>query len=283
MSIYNNLGRGLATYENVNGKFVLLGGGGGLKFEVNIYINNILFRNIMTEWSDDIEKLLSEVRENCITLNKYHLRRYYKYKQCLPFFKMPVLVLSAVNSVFSVGLQPYMEQSLISVLNCIVSLVITLINSIELYMGIQKSMESEMLSSQGYYILSIDIYKTISLKREHRDTAGKQYLTECYNKYEELIKKSKLIKDTTLPDMLQSINTQMFDTDKCVSIHSIDSYESNLTGNIVYYNVTEITPSLIQDEETPVNYGTNVTATAKGNNNNNNISEDDELLFPTNV
>ena len=243
----------------------------------------------MTEWSDDIEKLLSEVRENCITLNKYHLYRYYKYKQWLPFFKMPVLILSAVNSVFSVGLQPYMEQSLISVLNCIVSLVITLINSIELYMGIQKSMESEMLSSQGYYILSIDIYKTISLKREHRDTAGKQYLTECYNKYEELIKKSKLITDT-LPDTLQSINNQIYDemyniTDKCVSIHSIDQYETDnehMKKDMIYYGLLE-NNDIPKSDTVVYTPATTTTPTDFEIRNNNNISEDDELLFPTNV
>jgi hypothetical protein len=271
----------------------------------------------MTEWSDDIEKLLSEVRENCITLNKYHLRRYYKYKQSLPFFKMPVLILSAVNSVFSVGLQPYMEQSLISVLNCIVSLVITLINSIELYMGIQKSMESEMLSSQGYYILSIDIYKTISLQRDHRDTAGKQYLTECYNKYQELIKKSKLINDTTLPDMLQSINNQMITMynidDKCVSIQrlgiqGLDTYNYDYDKkDMIYYGLTDdavdggdsgnddandqggniklsdsVTKDVIVDDDIESN-NKGVNKVVNKVVNNNNISEDDELLFPRDV
>lgn len=236
----------------------------------------------MNEWSDDIEKLLSEVRENCIILNKYHLLKYYKYKQSLPFFKLPVFVLSAVNSVFSVGLQPYMQQSLISVLNCIISLIITLINSIELYLGIQKSMESEMLSSQGYYILSIDIYKTVSLKRENRDIAGKQYLTECYNKYEELIKKSKLIKDTSLPDILQSINNKMSDiynvNDKMISIHHIDTFNKYETDSfnidIKYY----------ENLDTPSH--TTVINNSKHSQHSDcmiNISEDNELLFPTNV
>jgi hypothetical protein len=233
----------------------------------------------MTEWSDDIEKLLSEVRENCIILNKYHLVRYYKYKQTLPFFKLPVLVLSAVNSVFSVGLQPYMQQSLISVLNCILSLVITLINSIELYMGVQKSMETEMLSSQGYYILSIDIYKTISLEREHRDVSGKQYLTDCYNKYEELIKKSKLIKDTNLPDVLQSINHKISDIvnvkERCVSIHSIEDINETRTGGG-------------GDDDEDDGLGGGIKSNIKYYNTPyqslfNKSIEDDEVLFPTNV
>lgn len=159
----------------------------------------------MTEWSDDIEQVLGKLRENCIILYKYHLGRYYQYKQTLPFFKIPVLILSAFNSVFSVGLQPYMVQSQISILICIVSLCVTIMNSIEMYMGIQKSLETEMSASQGFYLLSIDIYKLLALKRKNRDVSGKQYLTDCYNLYQELIKQSKLIHDPSLKDTLQII------------------------------------------------------------------------------
>jgi hypothetical protein len=163
------------------------------------------------DWTDDIEEILSKVRQNCIDMYKYHLCRYFQYKRILPVFRVPVLILNALNSVFSVGLQPYMEQSLISVLNCLISLIATLINSIEMYMGIQKSMESEMSSSQGFYILSIGIYKMLTLKRENRDINGKQYLMECYNTYSELVRNSKLIKDPYMlqKDFLQNVNQVM--------------------------------------------------------------------------
>lgn len=160
------------------------------------------------DWTDDIEEILSKVRQNCIDMYKYHLCRYFQYKRVLPLFRVPVLILNALNSVFSVGLQPYMEQSLISVLNCLISLIATLINSIEMYMGIQKSMESEMSSSQGFYILSIGIYKMLTLTRENRDISGKQYLMECYNTYSELVRNSKLIKDPYMlqKDFLQNVD-----------------------------------------------------------------------------
>jgi hypothetical protein len=189
------------------------------------------------EWTDDIEDILKKVRENCITMRAYHLQRYYQYKRILPMFKIPVLILSALNSVFSVGLQPYMEQSLISVLNCIISLITTIINSIEMYMGIQKSLESEFVSSQGFYILSIDIFKTLSLERENRDSSGKQYLTECYNLYEELIKKSKLIKD---PQMLLLDKLQITG-DVGVEMYLSQSQSGNNSGhNLIRHSIKEV-------------------------------------------
>jgi hypothetical protein len=180
------------------------------------------------DWTDDIEEILSMVRQNCIDMYKYHLCRYFQYKKVLPIFRVPVLILNALNSVFSVGLQPYMEQRLISVLNCLISLIATLINSIEMYMGIQKSMESEMSSSQGFYILSIGIYKMLTLARENRDISGKQYLMECYNTYSELVRNSKLIKD---PYMLQKDFLQTVDRAIVGGIQAGGASAINMIGN----------------------------------------------------
>ena len=197
----------------------------------------------MTEWSDDIETVLGHLRENCITLYKYHLGRYYQYKRILPFFKIPVLILSAFNSVFSVGLQPYLQQSLISILICIVSLGVTIINSIELYMGIQKSLETEMCASQGFYLLSIDIYKMITLRRENRDISGKQYLADCYNVYQELIKQSKLIHDPSLRDTLQIIYKSNTDITEPTT--------SSKKGELILIDETSMVDKPVDNETTP--------------------------------
>jgi hypothetical protein len=204
----------------------------------------------MTEWSEDIEIVLGQLRENCITLYKYHLGRYYQYKRILPFFKIPVLILSAFNSVFSVGLQPYLQQSLISILICMISLGVTIINSIELYMGIQKSLETEMCASQGFYLLSIDIYKMITLCRENRDVSGKQYLTDCYNVYQELIKQSKLIHDPSLRDTLQIIYKSNTDI--------TEPTPSNKNGELLTINTLSIQNKPVNNEQPPCIFTDNV-------------------------
>jgi hypothetical protein len=214
----------------------------------------------MTEWTDDIEMILGKLRENCIILYKYHLERYYSYKKTLPFFKIPVLILSAFNSVFSVGLQPYLKQSNISILICIVSLFITIMNSVEMYMGIQKSLETEMSASQGFYLLSIDIYKMLALKRDNRDVSGKQYLTDCYNLYQELIKQSKLIHDPTLRDTLQILY------DSPIPLSIIPTNVSTLQSpSTIYPNHTllfrNLTVPVTNTEILPVNTPVPVTNT----------------------
>jgi hypothetical protein len=54
-------------------------------------------------------------------------------------------------------------------------------------------MEIELVVSKDYYLLSIDIYKTLSLSSEHRPIPAKEYLEKKYNEYVKLSEKSNLI------------------------------------------------------------------------------------------
>jgi hypothetical protein len=80
-----------------------------------------------------------------------------------------------------------------------------LIGSIELYLGIQKSMDLEQEASRNFLLLSYDIYKTLSLVRENRHTSGKSYLDEKFNAYIKLTEQANLIKNKYLKDTLTPI------------------------------------------------------------------------------
>ena len=58
----------------------------------------------------DIERLLDKIRANCVIMSDYHKKRYLYLKETLKIFKIPIIILSSVNSICAVGLQPYLEQ-----------------------------------------------------------------------------------------------------------------------------------------------------------------------------
>ena len=62
-----------------------------------------------------------------------------------------------------------------------------------MYLGIQKSMENELLSSRNFKLLGYEIFKTLSLARDHRLVNGKVFLDEKFQDYLKLIENSKLI------------------------------------------------------------------------------------------
>ena len=76
------------------------------------------------EWSNDIENLLEEIRQNSINLSNSHKNSYFFYKKTAKYFRLPTIILSSINGVASVGLTNYLDQQHISGLVCLLSVVI---------------------------------------------------------------------------------------------------------------------------------------------------------------
>ena len=161
------------------------------------------------QWSKDIENVLDKIRINCVTLTKYNKEQYYKYKGYLKYFRIPTIILSAVGSVVSVGFKPYLTQDTISITTCFIGLTVGIVNSVELFLTIQSNMEKSLSHSKDFYLLSIDIYKILSLETEHRYISGKDYLETKYNEYCKLIESAELIdqkiNDSLLPLEIEQV------------------------------------------------------------------------------
>jgi hypothetical protein len=158
---------------------------------------------IANDWNESIESVLDNIRTNCITLSKLHKQRYFELQSTLKYYRLPVIILNGINSIFAVGLQPYINQGTISLTNSLIALTCGIIGSIELYFGIQKRLENDLISQRDYYLLSIDIFKTLSLDREIRPLPAKDFLEKSYNIYTKLIESSSAIarirKDDLIP------------------------------------------------------------------------------------
>ena len=181
--------------------------------------------NIMeNDWTTDIESVLENIRINCVILTKEHKKRYFVLKENLKYYRLPVIVLSGINSIVSVGMTPYMEQGAISMTTCLLALVCSIIGSIELYLTIQKSMESELISQRDYYLLSVDIFKTLSLAKEHRPIPAKEYLEKCYNIYCKLTESSnalsKKVEDKLCP---LPVSTRLLNSESDVELNNLNN------------------------------------------------------------
>lgn len=154
--------------------------------------------------SDDIEGILDKIRRNSIQLNYAHKQKYEKLKNKLVYFRLPTICLSAINSVFSVGLNSYMPQQQVSVINCLISLVCGIIVSVELYLQIEKAMSVEYDVSKSYYLLSIEIQRFLLTNRANRTIDCQPFLDKSYNQYTKLFENSRLLKKSihdTLTDL----------------------------------------------------------------------------------
>lgn len=158
----------------------------------------------ITDWSDDIEIMLEKIRINSVILSDKHKRNFFILKNSLLYYRLPTIIISSVNSILAVGLSAYIGQQSTSITNCILSLIASIIVSIELYLGIQKNTEEELQVSKEYYMLSISIFKMINLERQNRSIDGKSFLDEVYSTYTKLYERSNLLK-VELDDNLAKI------------------------------------------------------------------------------
>lgn len=153
-------------------------------------------------WDTKLEKLLDKMRINCVNFSEYHIYKYRLYKRYLMCFRIPIIFLSGANVFFALGLQSYISQGEISIINGILSLVCGMLTSIELFLNIQKKMENDLISHKDFYRLSIDIFKVISLDKSVRKVDGKTFLDQKFSEYEKLIEFSNVIDSEFVFDTL---------------------------------------------------------------------------------
>jgi hypothetical protein len=147
-----------------------------------------------TQWSNDVERVLESIRENSLIMRKQHTKNYLYYKSTLKYYRIPVIVISACNSVISVGAERYISQHYISGITCVLALICGVIGSVEIYLKLNENCENELIASRDFYSLAVGIYKTLTLKRENRDIDGKTYLDDCYKQYLSIYDRANIMK-----------------------------------------------------------------------------------------
>ena len=183
------------------------------------------------ENSTDTEKILEKIRVNSVQMSNSHKAKYFTFKRLIKWFKVPTIVLSSIGSVSSVGLTNYLDQQHISVLVCGLALFVSILNSIEMFLKINESMEQELEHSKLFYNLSINIQKTLLLDRENRSVEASVFLERSYSEYVKLMEQSNLLlnvqdKLTELPKKMSSIKKLLQTKKSDSSNHSSSSSSS---------------------------------------------------------
>ena len=176
----------------------------------------------MDTWNENIEQLLERIRANSIALSDKHRKVFYEYKGYSKYFDIPIIVVSVLSSSFSVGADLYISTQLTSTITCSISMLVTILTSVKLYLQLEETTKNELALSKSFYTLGIDVYKMLHLNRQDRSMNGLEYLNKKYNDYIKLIEQSALLKKNFKQDKL----TELFD----IQLSDTDSDYSNNKG-----------------------------------------------------
>lgn len=181
-------------------------------------------------WSQSIDSLLDKIRLNCIQLTNRHIKNHLYYKGASAYFEIPTIILSVFSGSFSVGSDVVLPQELISITTCCISMVITILTSVKLYMKITENSSQEQELAISFKSLALDIFKTLSLKYEDRGIEGLPYLNKIYCKYINLVENSSILNPMNKKDALLVIDPKLlntYDDDTLSSNNSHNSHNSN--------------------------------------------------------
>lgn len=181
-------------------------------------------------WSQDYENILESLRLNSVYMSRSHKKKYFRFKEMSNYFRVPTIILSALASVASVGLQSYTNQQNISAVTCLVTMVIGILNSIELYLKLQEAIELELDKSKKWYELASGIYKVLNLDPPHREGDPSDVLKKFYNEYILLFQESSL-SAVNYSDKLLAIPKGTCIVSSSSSGSSINSIDSPLVLN----------------------------------------------------
>jgi hypothetical protein len=90
---------------------------------------------------------------------------------------------------------------------------IAILTSIKLYLNLNTSINDEIALSKDFYILSVNIFKVLSLKPEDREISPLQFLNDCYSNYIKLIEQSSLLRSNIKHDELTKLDINKFMSD----------------------------------------------------------------------
>ena len=199
----------------------------------------------MSDWSDDCEILLEQLRQNCVYLNRFHKLRYFYFKKIIMYFRLPTIIISSFASVASGLGREYLSQPDITSLVVLMSLSVSILNSIELFLKINETTILELETSKSYYQLSLNIHKTLRLKRENRKITGLDALEKFYRDYSELYETSALI-SKNYPDKLVDIEKKKNKFFNRPSPSSSSSSSSSTSSNNILEDFDEEESPAIQ-------------------------------------
>ena len=162
----------------------------------------------METWSSSEEHYLNKLHHECHTLCEYNRKQYNKYMKINKKFSIPILVLSSLNGLFALSLQPFLLQDYISVLNACISLACGVLGSIQLFMKIDEKIHNYIICSHEFNKLSIKISKELNLEKSCRHTKGNDFLIETFNDFNTILDKQEIKEKSTQEFLLLPIHIE---------------------------------------------------------------------------
>jgi len=188
-------------------------------------------------WSTNQVEFLNKLKSQCLEYSEFNRKQVKKYTTTNTHFNIPILVLSGLNSFVALGLQPFIRQEYISIINSILSLSCGILSSTALYMKYNEKINTCVACSHELNDLHATIFKELSLDEDSRSMDGKDFCNKMFDEYTKIMQKH-LIPKKSIQMFLVTDNEKQYN-ELSLLHNQIISSKSNSSKNIIDDELSE--------------------------------------------
>ncbi len=180
-------------------------------------------------WTDKEEIYLKKIHHQCNVYHLYYNKKSLRYTTLSQKFNIPILVISAVNSLVAISMPEFLDQNYVSILNGVLSLATGILGSIQLFLKLNEKLATCITVSLMFQKIGLKIGKELSIERELRVPDGKDFLMECFTEFNNAVDKCYPI-DRKLPNHLLlslSTTTNTYETEN----NSLEQTQNTLSSD----------------------------------------------------
>lgn len=144
-------------------------------------------------WTEKEEIFLSKIEQQCNEMHKHNTVDYTYYNKLASRFNIPILVVSALNSLCAIALNDFLPQRYVSILNAVLSAGTGILGSIQLYMKLNEKMTNALRGSILMKRLALKISKELSIERDKRTSEGQAFLQECFAEFNTALEQGNMV------------------------------------------------------------------------------------------
>ena len=250
---------------------------------------------INNNWTEEVNNILEKIRKNSIELSNRHRLNFYEYKGYSKYFDIPIIIVSVLSSSFSVGATSFLNQELVSVSTCGISMLVAILTSVKLYLQLDENIKKEFEMSKSFHTLALDLYMVLNLKTDQRNGDGLEFLNKKYSDYIKLIESSNLLRKHLKKDFLLEIESYLLndnssvDTNEELTKDNFNLFQNEITDveeekNIELINLEEQQEEKKKDIEsikqndnkkTTIDLNINYSNNTINNKKNDNLNDDE--------
>jgi len=144
---------------------------------------------------DATEAVLERIKHSCFAMHLLYRRRYFIAKKKLSYYDVPIIGLSALNSVLIAGGKDFVPPSVLQITTCLLAVIVGIIQSIKNYFKIDENRESCLVSYKDLFKMFCEISMLLDQPRHWRGVDPQKYTIDKGNEYQAIMASSLLLDD----------------------------------------------------------------------------------------